>query len=56
MHDDDREMAMALARDYALAHSGDHSYLPTTEEEAKSFEPHEWAVQAIIHALGTRVF
>lgn len=42
-----REDAIALARVYARTSAERHSYLPTTKEEAETWMPHEWVVEAI---------
>lgn len=39
-----------VARDEALFSQEDHSYLPKTPEQADSFVPHEWVLEAMRHA------
>lgn len=52
-----QKTARALLQKHALKHArtvtGNHSYLPETDEEAQMFEPHTWAVDAVIEALET---
>lgn len=40
----------SVARDEALLSQEAHSYLPTTPEEAKRFNPHEWVLEAMRRA------
>ncbi len=42
-----RDAAIATARACALAHAGDHGYLPQTAEAAQAWMPHEWVIDAI---------
>ena len=50
-----REQAIQIARRAAfqathLKAEGRHDYLPTTQEKAETWQPHEWVVQAILSA------
>jgi hypothetical protein len=52
-----REQAIQIARRAAfqathLKAEGRHDYLPTTQEKAETWQPHEWVVQAILLARG----
>ena len=44
--------AIAIARMFAMRHTGTHSYLPRTECDADLWTPHEWVVDAILWAAG----
>ena len=48
-----RELLQKHALRHARAITGRHDYLPETDEEAAWFEPHAWAVNAVIEALET---
>lgn len=48
-----RELLQKHALKHAKAITGSHDYLPETDDEAQSFEPHKWAVDAVIEALST---
>lgn len=39
-----------IARDEALLSQERHAYLPTTPEEAATFTPHEWVLEAMRRA------
>lgn len=43
-----RERALELARNAAIPHTGDHSYIP---DDVDDFYPHEWVISAIVSAL-----
>lgn len=42
-----REQAIKVARESALAHSAQHSYLPQSRGDAENWQPHEWVITAI---------
>lgn len=48
----ERDEAVEIARQRALASGerGDHEYLPRTPEQAKTWMPHEWVIEAIMDA------
>lgn len=50
-----QERARALLRKHALLHARsvtkNPSYLPETDEEAAMFEPHTWAINAVVEAM-----
>lgn len=54
-----QEIARTLLRKHALLHARsvteNPNYLPETDEEAAIFEPHTWAVSAVVEALKTEI-
>lgn len=44
------ETIKALCKAAAFSSRADHSYLPQTEEERATFEPHDWVVKAVRQA------
>ena len=50
-----QERARTLLRKHALLHARsvtkNPNYLPETDEEAAIFEPHTWAVNAVVEAM-----
>jgi hypothetical protein len=53
-----RDEFVKAARTYALAyghHDDAPSYLPRTEEQAATFEPHAWVIGALMHAFSDGV-
>lgn len=42
------EEARSIARTTAYLYRDTHSYLPRTLEESKDWEPHSWAITAIM--------
>jgi len=50
----ERELAINLARQSALAHRSQHDYLPQSPEAAATWQPHAWVLLAIqAAAIGT---
>ena len=47
---DEQNSLESVARDEALLSQEAHSYLPTTPEEAATFNPHEWVLEAMRRA------
>lgn len=45
------ELLQKHALNHAKAITGRHDYLPETDDEAQAFEPHKWAVDAVVEAL-----
>lgn len=45
-----RDEAINICRQRALAagQRGDHEYLPKTQEEAATWQPHEWVIEAVM--------
>jgi|TARA_R110002060_G_C2034973_1_gene93591 hypothetical protein len=50
-----RKLLQKHALQHAIAVTGDHDYLPETDEEAVMFEPHSWAISAVVEALKTKI-
>ena len=53
MNDLSRDEFVKAARTYALAygrHDDAPSYLPRTDEDAATFQPHAWVIGALMHA------
>lgn len=46
-----RELLQKHALKHAKSVTGNHDYLPETDDEAQAFEPHTLAVDAVIEAL-----
>lgn len=46
-----RELLQKHALKHAKVITGRHDYLPETDDEAQAFEPHKWAVDAVVEAL-----
>lgn len=38
---------VSVARATAYSCRNDHEYLPQTPEDAKTFEPHDWVIEAM---------
>lgn len=52
---DTKNKARELLQRHALMHArsvtGKYDYLPETDEEAAMFEPHQWAISAVVEAM-----
>ena len=46
----DRKDLQTIAKEFAMAHSLEHTYIPITEEEMKNWKPHEWVIGAMHEA------